>query len=246
MCGRYASTRSRDELTEIFDVDSERADPPLAPDYNMAPTKTAPVVVARPPREDRDADPVRQLRNLRWGLVPSWAKDPKIGSRMINARTETVAEKPAFRRAFASRRGLVPASGFYEWLPTEQLGRSGKPLKQPFYLHHKDDQPLTLAAIYEFWRDDSKPDDAEDAWLISYSIITTTATDDVGRVHDRMPMAVAKDNWQKWLDPRTSAGEAKELMDPPPTGSLDIYAITTAVNDVKNNGSELLDPLPED
>lgn len=109
----------------------------------------------------------------------------------------------------------MPASGFYEWLPTEQLGRSGKPLKQPFYLHRKNDQPLALAGIYEFWRDDSKPDDAEDAWVISYSIITTTATDDVGRVHDRMPMAVDEDNWPAWLDPGTAADKAKALMGSP-------------------------------
>jgi putative SOS response-associated peptidase YedK len=244
MCGRYASTQSRDELIETFDIEAERADPPLPPDYNVAPTKVAPVVVARPPREDRGAEPVRQLRNMRWGLVPSFAKDASVGSRMINARAETVAEKPSFRRAFAARRGLVPASGFYEWLPTEELGRSGKPLKQPFYLHRKDDQPLALAGIYGFWLDESKPDDARDAWVVSYSIITTTATDDVGRVHDRMPMAVTEGNWQEWLDPRTGAGQAKELMAPPPASSLDIYAITKVVNDVKNNGPQLLDSLP--
>jgi putative SOS response-associated peptidase YedK len=120
MCGRYASTRSREDLLETFKVEEALADEEKAPDYNVAPTKTSPTVLARPPRgANEDTVPVRQLRNLKWGLVPSWAKDPKIGNRMINARAETVHEKPAFRRAFKSRRLLIPVDGFYEWFPTQ-------------------------------------------------------------------------------------------------------------------------------
>lgn len=243
MCGRYAETREPGDLARIFRVPENRLDPALPPDWNMAPTKLAPVVIARPPRDDRDAEPVRQLRALRWGLVPSWAKDPSIGSRLINARAETVMEKPAFRKAFATRRALVPADGFYEWLPTGEIGKGGKLLKQPYFIHRADDQPLAFAGIYEFWRDRSLPDDADDAWLVTYSIVTTTATDDVGRIHDRMPMTVAEDRWTDWLDPRVPAEAAHLLMAPPVTGSLDIYPVSTAVNSVANNGPELVDPV---
>ncbi|GAB2635233.1 SOS response-associated peptidase [Kribbella swartbergensis] len=243
MCGRYASARSRSELLETFKIEEAYADEEKAPDYNVAPTKTSPAVLARPPRgAGDDAEPVRQLRNLKWGLVPSWAKDPKIGNRMINARAETVHEKPAFKRAFKSRRLLLPVDGFYEWFPTQQIGKSGKPLKQPFYIHPADGGVLTLAGLYEFWRDDSKPSDDPDAWLTSFTIITTTATDDVGRIHDRMPMAVAPENWDAWLDPRNDDVDTVHSLMAPPSG-LDIYAISKAVNDVKNNGPHLLEPV---
>jgi putative SOS response-associated peptidase YedK len=163
---------------------------------------------------------------------------------MINARAETAHEKPAFKRAFRSRRLLVPVDGFYEWFPTQQVGQSGKPLKQPFYIHPNEPRGLlTLAGLYEFWRDESKPADDPDAWLTSFTIITTTATDDVGRIHDRMPMAVAPENWEAWLDPRNNEVDTIRDLMAPPIG-LDIYAISKAVNDVKNNGPELLEPLP--
>ena len=244
MCGRYATTLSGEELGNTFDIQTSVSDLFLPADYNMAPTKLAPVVLARPPRDEPGAEPVRQLRLLRWGLIPSWAKGPSIGSRMINARAETVATKPAFRRAFAARRALVPAAGFYEWFPTQQLNRAGKPLKQPFFLHPKDGGTLAFAGIYEFWRDDTRPAEGDDAWLVTYAIITTTATDDIGHLHDRMPMTVTPDNWTNWLDPRTKPDHAFALMASPPAGSLHAYAVTTAVNNVRNNGPELLDALP--
>jgi len=179
-------------------------------------------------------------------LVPSWAKDPKIGNRMINARAETVHEKRAFKRAFRSRRLLVPVDGFYEWFPTQQVGKSGKPLKQPFYIHPAEPgDVLTLAGLYEFWRDESKPADDPAAWLTSFTIITTTATDDVGRIQDRMPMAVAPENWEAWLDPRNNDVDAVRVLMAPPT-ELDIYAISKAVNDVQNNGPVLVAPLPDE
>jgi putative SOS response-associated peptidase YedK len=241
MCGRYASSRSRTALLETFDVDSSSVDEELAADYNVAPTKVAPVVVARTPQDEPESAPVRQLRNLRWGLVPSWAKDPKIGSRMINARAETVHEKPAFRRAFKTRRCLVPVDAFYEWFETQELGKSGKPLKQPFAIRPSDGEVLALAGLYEFWHDTEKPAD----WLVTFAIITTTATDDVGRIHDRMPMAVPRERWGQWLDPRVEdADEVRALMAPPTQGTLEIYPVAKAVNNVRNNGPELLEPLP--
>lgn len=247
MCGRYATTSSRADLARVFDVDLQHADPELPADYNVAPTKQSMVVLARPPRDaGARAEPVRQIRDLVWGLVPSWSKDPKPGARMINARAETVAEKPAYRRAFVSRRLLVPVAGFYEWLPTQQLGRAGKPLKQPFYLRPRGSDVLPVAGIYEFWRDREKASDEPGAWLTTFAIITTTATDDVGRIHDRMPMTVPQENWDAWLDPRhTATAELQELMQPPAEGSLDIYAVSTEVNSVRNSGAELVRPLHE-
>jgi len=246
MCGRYAMKQTVGELAERFGVDPSNTDEALAPDFNVAPTKAAPVVVARLPRDaEQAAEPVRQVRTMRWGLVPSWAKEAKLG-RMINARAESVHQKPAFRRAFATRRGIVPVSGFYEWFETQQIGRSGKPLKQPFYLHPTDaDQVLPLAGLYEFWRDKDKQSDDPDAWLITFTIITTNATDEVGHIHDRMPMTVRPENWEAWLDPRlTKADDIRGLMAPPPPGSLDIYPVSTAVNNVRNNGPELIEPVP--
>ena len=192
MCGRYAATSRPEDLVEEFDIEqvmtgeSSRSllsapqdPPPGAPDFNVAPTKQAPVILTRAPRStdpsyDEDAPPVRQLRLLTWGLVPSWAKDVKVGLRMINARAESVLEKSAFAKAAASRRALVPASGWYEWQvsPTATDAR-GKPRKQPFFIHHADGSPLAMAALYEFWRDRSVEDkDDPRAWLTTYTIIT--------------------------------------------------------------------------
>lgn len=245
MCGRYATTRGRDDLQHRFEIEDDNADEALEPDYNVAPTRRSAIVLARPPREDPGAEPVRQLRNLQWGLVPSWAKDPKIGNKMINARAETVHEKPSFRRAFARRRGLLPIDGFYEWFETSKIGRSGRPLKQPFFIRRADGDQLPLAVIYEFWKDPVKPEDAADRWLTTFTIITTTATDQVGHVHNRMPMSVPEDSWDAWLDPSTPAETAISLM-APPVHELEIYAVSTRVNNVRNNDPGLIEPVPDD
>lgn len=250
MCGRYANSHSRTELVQAFGIDERYADPELPPDYNVAPTKQSPVVLSRIPRDatDRDhATPEMQLRNLVWGLVPSWSRERKSGSRMINARAETVALKPAFRAAFTRRRLIVPISGFFEWFPTQQLGRGGKPVKQPFYIHPRVDDKLPLAGLYEFWKDPRKPSDDPDAWLSTFTIITTTATDDVGHIHDRMPMIVPEEHWTDWLDPgNTDPADIMPLMSAPPSGSLDIYAVSRLVSNVRNNGPELIEPLAEE
>jgi putative SOS response-associated peptidase YedK len=250
MCGRYASARKRIELLEEFGVQSEPADQPLAPDYNVAPTKAVYAVMTRQPgangvpgaSDAPDApdasDALRQLRIVRWGLVPFWAKDTKIGSRMINARAETVAEKPAFRRAFAQRRCLLPADGYYEWQQQD-----GGP-KQPIYITRADGRSLAFAGLYELWRDPSVPPDDADAWLWTTTVITTSAPDDLGHIHDRMPMVIDPTSWGEWLDPANrDVGDLRSLLVPAAASGLTTYPVSTAVNSVRNNGPELIEPL---
>jgi putative SOS response-associated peptidase YedK len=242
MCGRYASARSRIELLEEFAVDRDRVDEPLQPDYNVAPTKPVYAVITRTPRSDADqaesSRPVRELRVVRWGLVPSWAKDISIGSRMINARAETVSEKPAFRSAFAKRRCLLPADGYYEWQPPP-AGTKGP--KQPYYITRRDHSVLALAGLYELWRDRSMASDDSAAWLWTATIITTTAPDELGEIHDRMPMVIDQASWTDWLDPgNTDVADVRALLAPAATTGLINYPVAAAVNSVRNNGPELI------
>lgn len=251
MCGRYAASRDTATLVAEFEV-TAAPQRDLAPDYNVAPTKEVYAVVDRAPgpAAPQDADVRRELAIVRWGLVPSWAKDPAIGSRMINARVETINEKPAYRRAAARRRCLLPADGYYEWYePTEPgapTGRGGKRLKQPFYIHPADDSVLAMAGLYEFWRDRERPAEDPSSWLWTVTIITTSATDELGRIHDRMPMCVGRDRWSEWLDPENTDGAAAvSLLTPAAPGWLAAYPVSREVNNVRNNGPELLAPLAE-
>lgn len=242
MCGRYASSRTPEDLVEEFDVLESRVPQPLAADYNVAPTKEVYAVVERPPSSESPEPPQRQLRVLTWGLVPSWAKDPSIGNRMINARMETVAEKPAYKRAFAKRRCLLPADGYFEWYPTEEQTAAGKPRKQPFFIRPQDHGVLAMAGLYEIWRDPTRSDDDPDRFRWTCTVITTQAEDAVGHIHDRMPLMVERDRWAAWLDPRV--GGDVDLLVPAAPGRLEAYPVSTLVSNVRNNGPELLDPLP--
>ncbi len=258
MCGRYASSRKPEDLVEEFEVVESRVDTPLAPDYNVAPTKEVYAVVERPPSDNtlRDGSslassgtektraPVRQLRTLTWGLIPSWAKDPKIGSRMINARMETVAEKPAYRRAFAARRCLLPADGYFEWYPTEEQTLAGKPRKQPFFIRPKDHGTLAMAGLYEIWRDPEREEDDPHRFRWTCTVLTTEAEDAVGHIHDRMPLMVEPERWAAWLDPGTAKDSLLGLLVPAAPGNLEAYPVSTLVGNVRNNGPELLEPLP--
>jgi putative SOS response-associated peptidase YedK len=244
MCGRYAASRRPEELVEEFEVERVEVDRPLAPDWNVAPTKQVYAVLTRAHRDD-DV-PHRTLRVLRWGLVPSWAKDPSIGSRMINARLETAPDKPAFRRAFRRRRCLVPADGYYEWYaPQHEPGQ--KVRKQPFFIHRADGAALALAGLYEFWRPpDADPQDPA-SWTTTMALLTTTASDDTGRIHDRAPLLLERAAWQAWLDPaRTDPADVRDLLVPAAPGLLQAYPVSTAVNSVRSNGPHLVDPLPPD
>jgi len=247
MCGRFVSARKRLELLEEFAIerDAVPADrDPANTDYNVAPTKQIYAVLDA---SDEEKQQQRELRLLRWGLVPFWAKEPSGGARMINARAETVAVKPAFRSAFAKRRCIIPADGYYEW---QAAAEGGKKPKQPFYIYRTDGGILAFAGIYELWHDKSLPDDHEHAWLWTASIITTDATDEIGRIHDRTPMVVPPEGWADWLDP---ANRDKELLlatmrpaTESPGGGLTSHPVSTTVNSVRNNGPDLIAPLAAD
>ncbi|MDN4174268.1 SOS response-associated peptidase [Nocardioides sp. SOB77] len=247
MCGRYASSRRAEDLVEEFDVDALRIAAPLEPDYNVAPTKDVYAVVERPPSgqvAERAEGAERQLRVVRWGLVPSWAKDVSIGNRMINARMETVAEKPAYKRAFAKRRCLLPADGYFEWYPTQQTTKAGKPLKQPFFIRPRDGGSLAMAGLYEIWRDPARAEDDPDRFVWSCTVITTDAEDELGHIHDRMPLMVEPDRWSAWLDPTAAQDSLLDLLVPAAPGALEAYPVSREVSNVRNNGAHLLDPLP--
>lgn len=238
MCGRFAASASTEDIIATFAIDEVVQEP--LPTYNAAPTDPVPAVVER---LDKTSDAVvRKLVTPRWGLVPSWAKDPGAGARMINARVETVATKPAFRRAFAARRCLIPADGFYEWTP--MTGPDGKPAKQPWFIHPAGGGPLVMAGLYEFWRDPAAGAGAE--WLTTCTIITTQATDAVGHLHDRMPMTVLREDWGAWLDPRlTDAEGVRALLHAPEGAEIQTRRVAPLVNSVRNDGPELVQPLPQ-
>jgi putative SOS response-associated peptidase YedK len=260
MCGRYASTRKRIELLEEFSVQRDEVAEPLKPDYNVAPTKAVYAVLDRvespsaravsgavdtrddearaQARDGLGTHAERELRVVRWGLVPFWAKDVKIGSRMINARAETVAEKPAFRRAFAKRRCLLPADGYYEWQSLPDAP------KQPMYITRADGRSLALAGLYELWRDPVVDRDDADAWLWTATVITTSAPDELGMIHDRMPMIIDPARWADWLDPANSdVADVRALLSPAAACGLTTFPVSTQVNSVRNNGPQLIEPI---
>ncbi|XRQ04401.1 SOS response-associated peptidase [Actinomadura welshii] len=262
MCGRYATTRARQELLDEFQVQLDAVDGDIQPDYNVAPTKQVPAVLNRRPKDaPEEAEAVRQLRTVRWGLVPSWAKDLSIGSRMINARFETVHEKPSYRRAFARRRCLLPADGYFEWYTIQDQAREQgdpaagekkakkKPQKQPYFIRPNDGAVMAMAGLYELWKSpeggSGGPESPAGAgeWIWTCTVITTDAPDDLGRIHDRMPMIVEPDRWDAWLDPAlTDVEQVRGLLVPAMAGTMEAYPVSKAVNSVRNNGPELIEP----
>ncbi len=234
MCGRYASTQTDADLLGLFDA-VEAVGAELPPSYNVAPTDGVRVVLERTPRDAPDAAPARQLRTARWGLVPSWAKDTKIGARLINARSESITAKPSFQAAAARRRCLVPADGYFEW---EKRDRA----KVPYYLH--GDGVLAFAGLYELWRDHTLADDDPDRWVWSVTILTTTAADALGGIHERTPVVLPAELRDGWLDPSvTDPTRVRELLDSVPEPHLQPREVSSAVNSVRNNGPELLHPV---
>ena len=216
MCGRYATTRSDADLSLLFGAETVAELP--GPSWNVAPTDPVPVIRVSHSREARVLDVAR------WGLLPPWAKDPRAGARMINARSETVATSSAFAAAFAKRRCLVPADGWFEWV------RDGKN-KQAFYLTSADGAPLALAGIWSAWGPES---------LLTCSVLTAAATGGLSRVHDRMPLILPAARWSEWL---AGGGDAAGLLQPMPVAELDrleIRPVGAGVGNVRNNGPHLL------
>lgn len=226
MCGRFSQQRPASELAEIFAAE------PLADElgarYNVAPTDDALVVVQR---EDR-----RAITAYRWGLVPHWATDLRAGSRMFNARAETITTSPAFRDAFRRRRCLVPVDSFYEWK------REGS-VRQPYNITREDGRPLALAGLWAGWRDPASDPDAP-VIRRTFTIVTTTPNEAMAGLHDRMPVIIADDAWGRWLDPTPAdPGELLALLAPSDEIALRIYAVGRDVNDVRRDGPELVEPL---
>jgi putative SOS response-associated peptidase YedK len=246
MCGRFVAAASPTLLAERFHVDEQRATDGDA-DYNVAPRADILVV-----RDRRDTDPVtRVLSRLRWGLVPTWAEDPAMGDRMINARAETVMSKPAYRRSFAKRRCIIPADGFYEWrrLPAEPGSSTGR--KEPTFIRRRDREPLAFAGLWSVWK---VPEQlagtlgGDDGWLRSCAIVTTRANQLLTPIHDRMPVVLPEAAWDQWLDPRPDP-TAEELdalaglLVPAPDDWFEAYAVSPRVNQVVDHDSDLVLPV---
>ena len=236
MCGRYANSRPDSQLIDAFAV-SETVGDQLPASWNVAPTQPVRVVLERAPRTDPDAAPVRQLRTVRWGLVPSWARDVKVGSRLINARAETITGKPAFKAAAARRRCLIPADGYYEW--EDRPGQA----KQPYFLH-RGGSLLAFAGLYELWPDPDRGPDDPDRWVWSCTVLTTTTPDALGHIHDRSPVLLNPELGADWLDPSiTDPDRVQALLAAVPEPRLEPTEVSTAVNNVRHDSPELIRPI---
>ena len=233
------SSSSSQRIAEFFGAAFEGEQ--IEANFNVAPTNDVYAVV-------NAKDGTRELTTFRWGLVPSWAKDVKIGSKMINARAETIAEKPAFKGLFRKHRLIVPMDGFYEWRAGgDTLTKAGKPAKTPMFIHRRDGEPLAVAGLWASWRDPGAPVDAETGeavWLHSCTVITTEANDTMRPVHDRMPVLLPRRAWAEWLDPANQDMVAlQRLLVPAPNDLLTMHEVSTAVNNVRNKGAELAEPV---
>ena len=223
MCGRYRLSRRKQLVEEYFDSASD--EPEWAPRYNIAPTQPV-AVIRQHPRE-----PIRRLSLMRWGLIPSWAKDSSTAASMINARSETAGTKPAFRGALKSRRCLIPADGFYEWV------RTGK-AKQPYCFEVNEGELFAFTGLWEGWKD------ASGNWIKTCSILTTTPNAVAGKVHDRMPVILDPDVYDLWLDPGMTKVEAvSDLLRPCDARLMRCYAVSTRINDVANDDEECSAPV---
>lgn len=251
MCGRFATTSSPAAIAEYFGA--AVATESLGANHNVAPTNDVYGVVA-------DQAGERRLEAFHWGLVPSWAKERKIGNRMINARAETLATKPAFKAPFRKHRLIIPMEGFYEWQTVADareadaaaLTAAGRPRKQPFFIYRRDGEPLAVAGLWAAWKDPDamSGDDATATtgamWLHSATIVTTSANTTMRPVHDRMPVLLPRQVWDEWLDPDMhDLARLQQLLVPAPDDVLTMHPVSTAVNNVRNKGPELIVPIPE-
>lgn len=237
MCGRFVVANAGSDLVGVLRVDVEGDDLP-EPSYNVAPTDRVAIVMDSAKTEP----PTRRLEAARWGLVPGWAKDPKIGARAFNARAEELEDKPMFRSALEKRRAVVPTSGYYEWKLVDGV-------KVPHYIHPADGEPLFLAGLYEWWRDKTKGDDDPDRWLLSFTILTRDSIGHLGSIHDRMPLFLDPDHADAWLDPTTD--NVRDVLDaaidaaPALADALEDHVVSKAVGNVRNNSPELIEPVED-
>jgi len=223
MCGRFALYSAAERLEGQFRLPLPF---PIAPRYNIAPSQ--PVLAIRTVRETG----TREWTHLQWGLVPAWAQDPKIGHRLINARAETLAEKPAFRNALRYRRCIIPADGFYEW--RKQGNR-----KQPYFIRHREGKLLALAGLWEYWQG------ADGSELQTCTIITTDANALIRPLHDRMPAILPEDAYERWLEPTVQRADAQQwlsLLRPAPDDELIAYPVSLRVNDPTYDAPNLIEP----
>jgi putative SOS response-associated peptidase YedK len=230
VCGRFTSTSTIEDLASCFGADEVRTEA-LPPRWNVAPTDPVVAVATRP-----GPDRMRVLGRFRWGLVPSWASDPSVGSRMINARAETVATRPAFRAALERRRCLIPADAFYEWAVLD--GRS----KQPWAVRLASGEPMAFGGLWEVWRDAADPGAN---LLRTCAVVTTSANEALAHIHHRMPVVLDRSAWDPWLDPGNDDLDAlRALLVPAPAERFEAHPVSTLVNSVRRDGPELLEPLP--
>lgn len=226
MCGRFVSATPPDQIAAYFGAGAPEA--LLEPSYNVAPTNDVYAVLA-------DGS-TRHLDAFHWGLVPLWAKDPKIGSKMINARAETLAEKNAYKSAFKRRRCLIPADGFYEWHKRPDAPAKAK--KQPYFIHRVDGEPVAFAGLWEVWKGPDKDQEP----LRSCTIITTSPNETMARIHDRMPVILPPSAWDAWLDrDNDDLDVLGKLLVPCPSQLLTMHPISTEVNNVRNKGPQLIE-----
>jgi putative SOS response-associated peptidase YedK len=226
MCGRFTQQRPSAELAALFAADDLAESP--GERFNLAPQQLGLVVVER-------EDLRRAIVPYRWGLIPAWAKDARIGNRLINARAETVATTPAFRSAFQKRRCIVPADGFYEW------ERMTPEIRQPNLIRRADGEPMAFAGLWSIWRDPTQPD-AEP--VRTFSIVTTTANATLEPIHDRMPVILPASTWDTWLAPSPAEpGELLALLQPAPADLLERFPVSKRVNNARNEGPDLIVPL---
>jgi putative SOS response-associated peptidase YedK len=253
MCGRFAVTTDPALLAQkIKAIDEATGTAPGAgaPNYNVAPTATIATVVTR--HTEPDDDPTRRVRFMRWGLIPPWAKAGSDGApetkgpMLINARADKVTTSPAFRSSAKSKRCLIPMDGYYEWRVNPDAGAGKKSRKTPFFMYREDGEPLLMAGLWSVWKPRGQPV-KEGPPLLSCTIITTDAPGRLGEIHDRMPLVVPERDWDRWLDPDAPVDE-ELLTRPPDVQGIRMREVSTLVNNVRNNGPELIapaEPKPE-
>lgn len=234
MCGRFVVARVGSELASVLHADVIGDDLP-APSYNIPPTAQAAIVLDSVKTEP----PTRRIASAKWGLVPAWAKDPGIGTRAFNARSEEAADKPMFQRALEARRAVIPATGYYEWKTEDGV-------KTPHFIRPVSGEPLFFAGLYEWWKNDALASDDPARWLLSFTILTRDAVGELGSIHDRMPLFIDADNADMWLDPTTEyAGDLLDaVVDAAPAVAAELESVVVGreVGNVRNDDPSLIEP----